>query len=134
MEWLNEPSLKFGNITTDKNIYFIDVIKKRGKGKAEECEGWLSLGKIDNTFPTIWGLNNKFLIDIGKKIPLKLFELNDNSITFFSANVDGGYAPNQTPYNNVSDKKLTVIIHSKNSRTPKPFKKTIRKIIQMAEN
>jgi hypothetical protein len=67
MEWFNEPSLKFDKISTDNGIYFIDVVKKRGKGKAEEYEDWLSLGKTDNNFPTVWGLNNKFMIDIGKK-------------------------------------------------------------------
>jgi hypothetical protein len=134
MEWFNEPSLKLDKISTDNGIYFIDVIKKRGKGKAEECEGWISLGKTDNTFPTIWGLNNKFKIDISEKIPLKLFQITDNSITFFSANVDGGYAPNQIPYNNVIDTKLTITVSSKNAKTPKPFKnKTIREIIQMVK-
>ena len=133
MEWFNEPSLKLDKISTDNNIYFIDVIKKRGKGKAEECEGWLSLGKSDNTFPTIWGLNNKFMIDISEKIPLKLFQITDNSITFFSANVDGGYASNQMSYNDVIDTQLIITVHSKNARRSKPLKKTIREIIQMVK-
>ena len=38
MKWFNEPSLKFGKKTSDHCIYFIDVIKNRGKGKTEECE------------------------------------------------------------------------------------------------
>jgi hypothetical protein len=61
---------------------------------------------------------------------LKLFEINGNSITFFSANVDGGYAPNQIPYNNVIDTNLIITVHSKNARTPTPCKKTIREIIK----
>ena len=133
MEWFNEPSLKLDKISTDNGIYFIDVIKKRGKGKAEECEGWLSLGNIDNTFPTIWGWNNKFMIDISEKIPLKLFQITDDSITFFSANVDGGYAPTQMSYNNIIDTQLIITVHSKNARRSKPCKKTIREIIQMVK-
>ena len=132
MEWFNESSLEFGKITFDNGIYFIDVIKKRGKFEAQNCKGWLLLER--SSFPTIWALANKFSIDIGDVTPLKLFEIRDNSIITFSANPDGGYAETSQQYNEFIDRKLRIKISSSNAKTPKPFKKTIRKIIHMADN
>jgi hypothetical protein len=130
MEWFNEPSLKFGDITFDKGIYFIDVIKKRGKFEAQNCKGWILLER--SPFPTIWALTNKFSIDIGDVTPLKLFEIRNNTIITFSANPDGGYAETPRQYNEFIDRKFRIKVSSSNANPPRPFKKTIREIIQMA--
>jgi hypothetical protein len=132
MEWYSEPSLKFGEITFDKGIYFIDVIKKRGKFEAQNCKGWLLLERA--SFPTISALANKFCVDIGDIIPLKLFEIRDNSIVTFSANPDGAYAETIRQYNEFIDRKLQIKISSSNAKAPRPYKKTIREIINKAES
>jgi hypothetical protein len=61
--FLNRLSLEFGEIITyDEEKYFIDVKKKGGKNKAEDCEGWIKVGDIDTAF--VWALGEPRVISI----------------------------------------------------------------------
>jgi hypothetical protein len=65
--------------------------------------------------------------------PLKLFEIRDNFIVTFSGNPDDTYAETIRKYNEFIDRKLQIKVSSSNAKSPKPFKKTIREIIQIAK-
>jgi hypothetical protein len=134
-DWSNEPTLEFGKITVNNEpAYFLEV-KKRGKGQAEECEGWIEIGDIHA--PSVWALNEPRIFNIAESMGLRLFRIdrNNDCIVFPSASLTGRKADNPRPYNEYINKLLKVRIYAKKGRTPKKaFTRTIVEIINKSSN
>ena len=127
------PALRFGKVSRNNEpAYFIDVIKKKGEGKAKSCEGWLDIDNTNVTHEaTVWGHLNQRLYDIGDSMRLRLFRLssNNNSIYFPAAHLVEGYCDNEQSLDQFLDRvlRITVIMeHGKSIHYCRSIKEIIR--------
>jgi hypothetical protein len=119
----------------EESIYSIKIENKKRNGKADGCEGWITVEKASIDFPTIWLSKNSKNVDITTTNELFIFNVvsydKHKEITFINAE------PNQDA-NNISslnyadalDKKMIIKIGSSNAVSPKPLKKTIKKLME----
>lgn len=123
--------------------YCLRIRRKGGEGRAEGCEGFLTIeNKLDTK--TRWWLHDKTHIDISKWEDLILFRLENNGqlINFPSLSkkdddsVSNSIFPNPAvALNEYSDEKLLVEIDATRGRIPKrQYARRIKDIIDDADH
>lgn len=120
LERITKPTLRFDKISkNDEPAYFINIVKKKGHGKAKSCEGWLDVENTNVTHaPTVWAHENQRLYDIGDFMALRLFRTDNNGWIYFPvAHVTQGYIENKQPLNQFLNKELKIRINMDNGRS-----------------
>jgi hypothetical protein len=123
----------------NETAYYLRITKKKGAGRLEECEGFLSFSNRKHV-PTVWeGPNYQKIRSISLQDDLRLFNISEDKkeilILRKPDNIDTNmpYAMFTTDIEEVLDTKLSVRLGSKSGNIPdKPFEKTIRQIIDSA--
>jgi hypothetical protein len=151
-DWYKENVLEFDGIYVKNEHYIIEkkhvypptyylrIVKKRGRGRAENCEGFLTVEGIEINRNTVWEGNEKY-IHISIQGDLKLFEivqnLTDQRMLVFRSNPTNSpegmleYAINYSE--ELLDKQITIRIGASSGIPPsKPYITTIRQIIEQA--
>jgi hypothetical protein len=131
-----EIVLQFGGVTRHNNgNYYLTIVNKKGKGKAKNAEGHLTLKDKFNYAPTVWADGLQRYLDIGEHQDLLLFRLENDLILFPSAYPanNGGYLNNEYSYNDCVNKNLKVEISFDNGSFRKPYDKTISEIVRDAK-
>jgi hypothetical protein len=128
------PKLVFGQVRrNDEYAYHVRIEKKRGKGKAKNCEGFITVEYTpvqDST--SVWSLDAKRVQDIGCHLELRIFRIERDSILFPMSIKDGEFSERSYPLNDFMERKPKIMIYSDNASVQKPekFDKTIRQIIE----
>jgi hypothetical protein len=131
--YFKEPVLEYTKIGIWKDSYYLGVRKKRGKGKALGCEGYLTIDgtEIKNTI-SIWTKHERSKVDIDDvPIHLHLFKrIGDDIIVYIGQFKEPEYEPRRNE--DVINKQLTVKITSDNAEKLKHSKKAIKEIMSVA--
>lgn len=125
----------------NETAYYLRIAKKRGSGRLEECEGFLTF--LDQTHvPTVWeGPNYQKTRSISVQDDLRLFNVSQDKkkeIMIFrkpeTVDTVNPYAMLSSDINDkILDAKLSVRLGSKSGNVPnKPFEMTFREIIDSA--
>jgi hypothetical protein len=144
------PALEFnGLIKTERMVipqgpragwyatkYSVRVRKTKGLGKAEECEGVISL--IDSPLTNIrsrWLPDDVVLCNIGGHMDLIVFQTigHTNEIVFSPVSLQREMAQGAFPLEPHLDRFLSIEVHTRNAKTPKPSQKTVREIMNEAK-
>jgi hypothetical protein len=135
-DWRSTPKIEFGQIRKNiQNVYHVRVEKTRGKGKAKNCEGFITVEQTPiQDSASVWSFGAKRVVDIGGHLDLRLFRVEGEKILFPMWVEDGKLSENQYPLTDFNDKKPLVIIHSDNASGPNKFDKTIQQIIEEGDN
>lgn len=124
----------------NETAYYLRIVKKRGSGRLEECEGFLTFSNQKHV-PTVWeGPNYQKIRNISIQDDLRLFNISEDKKTIFVL-----WKPEATdtnmPYAMLSHDideeilttKLSVKLGSKAGNIPaKPFEMTFRQILDFA--
>jgi hypothetical protein len=133
------PILEFDKVLRNDSFpsprYCLRVSRKKGEGRIEGCEGFLT---IENKLETkaLWYPQNKPKVDITKYEDLLLFTLENNkdkvqSIIFTSLGKTDTMLPDKFPLKEFMDEKLTIEIEATRGRkSKKNYAKTIKDIIE----
>ena len=152
------PVLEFDGIfVNNESVYFLRVRKTKGEGMAESCQGFFTVEGTDVSHsPTVWSHAEARSYDIGDYMDLRLFRVEEEhlkdveasmigndgvvnmikvgkSILFPSAHLDQGLDENRKPYDQFTNRRLTVTIVAKKGHVPKPFTQTIAQILKEAK-
>ena len=132
-DWRGTPKIEFGQIRrNDEPAYHVRIQKTRGKGKAMNCEGFITVKHTSvQDSASVWSLGAKRLVDIGGHFELRLFRVEHDKILFPVWTDDGKFSESPYPLNDFMEVKPKVRIHSDNASVPRPDKldKTIHQII-----
>jgi hypothetical protein len=144
------PTLEFNGFIVTKGLaiqlgkragwiattYSLRVKKAKGIGKAEECEGFVSL--IDTGLTNMrsrWLPDDVVQPNIGGYMDLIVFQTIPIAKEIVFSPVSLQREMDQFPFRLEPhlDKLLSVEVHSKNAKTPKPLQKTVREIMDEAK-
>ena len=145
-DFRKETVLEFGNIYKkleyrdgeNETGFYLRILKKRGKGRAENCEGLITLqepdGKKFDIYPKWDGGDDSKYRNISIHDNLKLFHLSDNKQSLFLFPHHG-----IKYYEQLTSKALNstilVTLGSSSGRVPKkPFVMSIENIISNAND
>ena len=138
--WRKELELDFGDVSIKEKQYSVGgkdvtnqvyciIIKKRGIGDVEKCEGKLRVEKIDSDYhPTIWHTSeSRYAFITMDHEDLRLFmilEFGDKKeIVFFIPIRNDEIKQYRIPYNEQTlDKKLSIKMGSKSAKIPNSCK------------
>jgi hypothetical protein len=121
---VKEKQYSIGGRDVTNQVYCI-IIKKRGIGSIEKCEGKLRVEKIDSDYhPTVWHTSESryVFIEMDRK-DLRLFmilEFGDKKeIVFYIPIKNDEIKQYRIPYNEQTlDKKLSIKVGSKSAKIP----------------
>lgn len=132
LDWYKEPSLKYGKLSTNNEPACYLQIEKKKKGKAKDCEGFVTVEETSVTHAaSVWSLDNRRVIDIGGHLDIRLFRLvGKDKIAFPVAHYERGFIENIQSLDDIRKRKLTLEIYSVNASTPKPYIATIDEIME----
>lgn len=125
--------------------FYLRIIKKRGPGRLEKCEGSLTMHEPDGSklnIPTTWyGTDYSRYRDVSVQDDLKLFNLSeDGERMFVFSHYEDNPSPNPSKYyERLTDRALNSIISvtlgvSSGTVPKKPFVMKIGDIINNAKN
>jgi hypothetical protein len=139
--WYRQPTLVYEGIYTKKQIYvnpnntyynlvyYLRIKKKRGRGRAENCEGHITF--VGKDIMTVWDRDVPYS-SISIQGDLRLFEnsQSENHLIFHSNPTQNGIEKTHISYSE-NDKIEVIIGCAGNVNLPsKPYTKTIREIIE----
>ena len=145
-DFRKENVLEFGDVHkkleyrdgVNETGFYIRIIKKKGKGRAENCEGLITLQEPDGKkldIPARWDdADDSKYTNISIQDDLKLFHLSDNEQSLFLFPHHGlKYYERLT--SKALDSTISVTLGSSSGTVPKkPFVMTIRNIISNAKD
>ena len=121
--------------------YHLRVKRIRGRGRAENCDGLLTVEGTDVNRNTVWDGDIPY-IPISNQGDLKIFEIHENEFTHTRAllfrsnptNSEKTVLQDDIPYTQeLAKRKVTIRLGSSNARVPsKPFIRTVGEIIESA--
>lgn len=124
----------------NETAYYLRIAKKRGSGRLEDCEGFLTFFEQKNV-PTVWeGPNYQKTRNISIQDDLRLFNVSEDKKEIIvirkpeTVNTANPYAILSSEINDeILNTKLSVRLGSKSGNLPdKPFEMTFRQIIESA--
>lgn len=119
----------------DDGSYFLDVKFVGGQGHAQRCVGHITVefSDIDNS-ATVWEHSALREYDIGTHMGLRLFKVEDNSISFPAAlgHMISGFAENRRPLDVFRNKQMTIEVSFLNGPKPEPYVEKISHIVDNA--
>jgi hypothetical protein len=128
---VRKPPLFRQNTSEDRQGYFLNVNRLRGKERPKECQGRLQISEAIDGYP-IWRTTRKRFSDIGTDDDLLLFEiLNTDSEKEIVFHLDSD-TPTKKPYTQFEHKDAIVSVDAINSKACKPYKKKISDVVKEA--
>jgi hypothetical protein len=122
--------------------YYLRVKRVRGRGRAEDCDGLLTIEGTKVNYNTVWDGDIPY-IPISTQGDLKLFEISKNEATqerllIVRSNPDESketvLQENITFPDDLTNRKVTIKLGSSNAIVPSsPFVKTVGEIIRSAK-
>jgi hypothetical protein len=122
--------------------YYLRVKRVRGRGRAEDCDGLLTIEGTKVNYNTVWDGDIPY-IPISTQGDLKLFEISKNEATqerllIVRSNPDESketVMQENIPFpDDLTNRKVTIKLGSSNANVPSsPFVKTVGEIIRSAK-
>jgi hypothetical protein len=132
--WQRRPKIE------SYTAYILRIRKTKGKGRAEDCKGYITVEGTHISVPSVWeGAGDYGSRSIDKEDDLKLFNVSQDqkSLIIFSNpnNFDKSTEVHHPYTDEILDKELSVTIATSNANVPQqPYTKTIREIIETAKS
>jgi hypothetical protein len=129
-------SYYLGNAYVNEPTYCLRISNRRRNGRGESCEGRISVKGTEIDHNTVWEDNKERYIPISLIADLLLFRVSDvkdvREIVFIISSGSGtnGGTEIRKPFSEYADRKISVRVGSANAHVPKPYTKTISKIVQ----
>jgi hypothetical protein len=128
---VRKPALFQQNTREDRQGYFLNISRLRGKERPKDCQGRLEIGGVVDDY-TVWYRTGKKFSDIGTDDDLLLFEILHNDgekdIVFHS----DSETPIKKPYTQLEHRDVIINIDAANLKPCKPYKKKISDIVKEA--
>jgi hypothetical protein len=129
---VQKPPLHQQRTTDDRQAYYLNIKRIRGKERPKDCQGRLEIKEENIDCYSIWRTTRKRMSDIGTDDDLLLFEIfminNKKDIIFYR----DARMSIEEPYTQYEDRNIIVSVDAANMKPCKSYEKKISDIIKEA--
>jgi hypothetical protein len=126
---VQKPPLHQQRTTEDRQAYYLNIKRIRGKERPKDCKGRLEIKEKNIDDYLIWRTTRNRMSDIGTDDDLLLFEISKKNIIIYR----DARTPITEPYAQFEDRHVIVSVDAANLKPCKPYEKKISDIVKEAK-